>query len=435
MFRSGEERSSAHPREKARSTALPGEPEQTSPLPRVYLLHGFFFLAFGAGVPFFSLYYKNVLLLQSGEPAVRLIGSVFFLQSLVGIAALPLAGLLSDRFRMERGILALCSVMVAAGAALILAPGLWPAPPPLERAYPLILAGAVLNGIFIKPIVPLIDSEVLRALRARHGHGESYGGVRWIGSLGWTVSVCALGWALSRTGMLSLTVLCYGGGFLVLALVALRGVRARIRPVPIPWEHLREDRTFHRFLLFAFVQSFGFSGSYQFTSYFMDDARTGYLIIGLAMGLAALPEIPIMLRSRRLLAGMGNRWMIAAGTGVQAAKLFGFVLVALFGSPWWFIAVNMLHGIGFSLMYTGMVNLADRQAHPDLRATYQNLFHLSWTLATAFGGLFASFIINALGSTWLMGIDGAILLAAVTYFAGAVGLSGQAGEKSCRNRL
>jgi hypothetical protein len=31
-------------------------------------------------------------------------------------------------------------------------------------------------------------------------------------------------------------------------------------------------------------------------------------------------------------------------------------------------------------------------------------------------GVFASFIIQRLGSRWLMGIDGAVLLAAVIYF-------------------
>jgi PPP family 3-phenylpropionic acid transporter len=387
---------------------------------RVYLLHWFFFLGFGAGNPFFSLYFKKTLRLASGEPAVRLIGTIFFVQAIVGIAALPLAGFLADRFRLERRILAFCAFLVAAAAGLMLVPGVVPGTMALETAYAFILLGAVVNGVFERPVIPLIDSEVLRTLRARYGHGESYGTVRWIGSFGWAVSASIVGWVLSATDQVSISVLCYGAGFLVLALVALGGVRPDVGRVALPWRHLRQDRVYHRLLVFSFIQWFGLSGSFMFTGYFMDDAQTGYLVIGLAMGLAALPEIPIMLRSRRLVNGMGSRRMIALGTGIESAKLFSFVLVALFGKPWMFIAVNILHGMGFSLLYTGMVTLADQRAHQHLRATYQNLFHLSWTLGGAFGGLFASFIIKALGSTWLMGIDGVILAAAAVYVLRAV---------------
>jgi hypothetical protein len=55
-----------------------------------------------------------------------------------------------------------------------------------------------------------------------------------------------------------------------------------------------------------------------------------------------------------------------------------------------------------------------------MRAIYQSIFHLFHYMAGAAGSLFASFIIRKLGSTWLMGLDGGILLLSAIYFLAAV---------------
>jgi predicted MFS family arabinose efflux permease len=87
---------------------------------------------------------------------------------------------------------------------------------------------------------------------------------------------------------------------------------------------------------------------------------------------------------------------------------------------WWFVPVQLLHGIGYSLLWTGQIDLIDRQSHRDMRAMYQSIFHLFHYLAAAAGSLFASFVIKKLGSTWLMGLDGVILALAAVYFILAV---------------
>jgi predicted MFS family arabinose efflux permease len=124
-----------------------------------------------------------------------------------------------------------------------------------------------------------------------------------------------------------------------------------------------------------------------------------------------------MFYNRQLLERIGNRWMIAGGLLISTAKLALFAALAGRNAIAAIVIAQIaLGGVGFALMISGVVNLIDRRAHEDLRATYQNLYHLIFTLGYAFSGLFASFVIKHLGSRWLMGIDGAILLAAVIYF-------------------
>jgi len=360
-------------------------------------------MAFGAAIPFFSVYYKKVLLMPDGSPAFHLIGTVFFLQAILGVASTPVAGYLADKFKIENRILTLCASSVLLGALLIALPGFnafsqWS----LSRKALFILPGAILNGLFIRPILPLIDTESLNYLHLRFGNPTGYGKIRMFGTLGWIISACLFGWILSVTRQPSVAILGYGGLFGVLAILAASGVRAKIHAVRI---------------LFALLISVALSSSFMFTGYFMDDARMGYLLIGLSLGLGAILELPVMFYNRQLLERIGNRWMIAGGLLISTAKLTLFAALAgRHAISIIFIAQIMLGGVGFALMISGVVNLIDRRAHEDLRATYQNLFHLTSTLGYALGGLFASSIIQRLGSRWLMGIDGVMLLGAVIYF-------------------
>ena len=385
---------------------------------RVRLLQWFYFMAFGAGVPFFSIYYKKILLLTDGTPALHLIGTVFFLQAILGIASTPFAGYLADRFKIENRLITLFAVAVSLGALLIALPGFGGFSHLIlsQRAL-IVLPGVILNGLFVRPILPLIDTESLIYSHIRDGNPTGYGKVRLFGTLGWIVSSCLFGWILSATNRLSIAVLGYGGLFAVLALLALSGVRTKIEAVRVPWEHLKKDSMFIKFLFFAFFISVALSSSFMFTGYFMDDLQMGYLLIGLSLGLGAILEIPIMFFNRQLLERIGNRWMIAGGLLVSTTKLAIFAALADSRATA-IIAVAQIAfgGLGFALMISGVVNLIDRRAHKDLRATYQNLYHLIFTVGYALGGLFAAFIIEHLGSSWLMGLDSVLLVCAVVFF-------------------
>lgn len=315
----------------------------------------------------------------------------------------------------------LLSLAVALSAGIVAVPGfrhadLWP----LKFRFLCILAGFIINGLFVKPIQPLIDTETLHALHDRFKSGIRYGRIRMFGSLGWVVGASLFGFILSHTDCMSLSVVGYGVGFLVLALIASSGFREVITPVRIPWEHLKRDRMFLHFLGFVFFNSVGLLSAFTFTSFFMDDIHASYLVIGISIGLAALPEIPIMFYSKWIIETIGNRWMIVAGIMLEVLKLALFVLIAYSGKTRWFIPVQMLHGMGYALQLTGEINLIDRRAHEDMRALYQSLFHVFIYLASAMGSLFASFVLRKLGSSWLMGIDGVILLLSALYFLAVV---------------
>jgi predicted MFS family arabinose efflux permease len=108
--------------------------------------------------------------------------------------------------------------------------------------------------------------------------------------------------------------------------------------------------------------------------------------------------------------------MIAVGTAILSVKLALLVMVAHLDRPWLFVAVQSLHGLGYSLLQNGAVNLMATRAHRNLRATYQTLYHFAWNLALALGGFYAAFIIARFNSTVLMVVNSAVLVGGIFFF-------------------
>jgi len=357
-----------------------------------------------------SLYYKYILVTSTGEPADYLIGLLFFLYSSLCILATPISGIISDRLNIRTKILGIFSFPVAAGGFLTAITGIVKNTNfPIELRFILLLSGVILIGLFMRPLMPIIDSETLAVLHREYGEGLLYGRVRVFGSLGWIISTVITGYILYITQELPIAFIIFGMLFILLGIFALGGTETFLEKRAIPWHYLKEDRIFRGFMVFVFLNALALTSAFNYTAYFMDDIGINYFIIGASMGLSALPELPIMYTSEKILKNIGPKKMIVLGSMIESFKLFIFILIATKGNGWMFFPVQLLHGVAYSLQYCGMVNHTDTLSHPNMRTTYQSLFHLTWSLGSAFGGLWGSFIIKNLGSLWLIGFDSILL--------------------------
>ena len=291
---------------------------------------------------------------------------------------------------------------------------------PLATRWLVLMIGVTVNGLFIRPMVPIIDTETLSYLHVRYGSGERYGRYRMYGTVGWVLTATGVGLLLA--GSEDLVGVFFGAafGYLILAAVAATGFRAQIEPVSIPWEHLRHDRVFRRYLVFGFAFYLAGASSFTFTGYFLDDLHMGAAGIGVTFGLGAAWEVPIMRKADRLLARIGHRRMILLGSAVIVLKLVLFVAFGGRGRPILMAVFHSLTGVGYPLVWLGAISLMDRRAHRDLRATYQTLNQLVATIAMALAGPFSSLILSLAGSRWLMGVDAMVMLAGMAYFSLAV---------------
>jgi PPP family 3-phenylpropionic acid transporter len=383
----------------------------------VSLLQFLFFAAYGAGVPYLSLYYRSVLLDSNGIPNYSAVGTALFVSMLIGVVSPLIAGYLADRFRIQHRLISFLSFMVFFGGILFTIPGL-----PIFSGlgfswrFILILAGAATTGLFVRPLMPLIDSETLNTLHELNIDRSRYGTVRVFGSIGWVVTASILGLLLQKFNAIVIAALGYTLGFLVLTLFGSSGIKPRLAAVKIPWNHLKQDRTFRRFLVFISILSMGMTGGYVFTSIFLKDAGASYLTIGIAFSVSAIPEIPILFFGRSLLSRFGNRKLILVGTILQMLKFVFLFLIAESGSSTLFIVVLLLQGTGYSTYFLGAIDLLDRLSHKHLRSTYQSMYHLFFALAGAFGTLLASFVTDTFSAKALMGLSAIYIFISIIYF-------------------
>ncbi len=152
---------------------------------RIALLQGLYYAALGVAGPFAVIYYKHILTGADGTPAVGLLGLLLFAGTIVGVVSLPVAGVLVDRFKIENRLLTVLSALVAVGMIPIALVGLpsatgWP----LATRWIVLVVGVSINGLFVRPMVPIIDTETLSYLHVRHGSGERYGRYRMFGTIG-----------------------------------------------------------------------------------------------------------------------------------------------------------------------------------------------------------------------------------------------------------
>ena len=158
------------------------------------------------------------------------------------------------------------------------------------------------------------------------------------------------------------------------------------------------------------------TSGYMYTAGYLAELDVNIAIIGLAYAFSAVPEVPVLLRGRRILSRIGNEGMIVTGTIVQMIKFGLLFLIAGTSTPLFFILVMLLQGAGYSLQFAGFVDFMDRRAHKHLRATYQSLYHIVFSLGGAIGNFGASWITHTLSARYVMALSSVAMACGAIYF-------------------
>jgi MFS family permease len=379
-----------------------------------------FFICWGICTPYFGIFYKHVLIRPDGTPAINLIGLIFFIMPLVSLIANVPAGILADKFQSGKHLIAIFCFGATLFAVLIGLVGEdftnhWD----MNRKFMTIFLLLFFLNCCFYPISPMIDAETLLFLN-RHSRREYYGAYRLWGTYGWSVSTILMGYLLFEFHHDPL--IFYGAAlsFSLLGLASWSGIEARpaAAPILIPWNHLKKDTVFQRFLVFIFLNGLVSNASYIYTGYFFDDVMKTPLEIGLILGTWTLFEIPVMTFSRTLIDLFGNRWLIVYGLLLNGIRLILFSFFTPETPFFWKWAAALLQGPGFGLMQLGIIDFVDRQAHPAMRATYLSIMNVArMSLASALGGILGSWLIQQWGAAFLMRFCGIGSIFLILFYA------------------
>lgn len=344
-------------------------------------IHGLFTVMgvqVAAFLPFFSLFLHH-----RGLRPDR-IGLVTATLWLSGLLATSMWGLVADTSLGRLYTLRLTGVL-AAGAALALGGvGNWAA----------ILLATIALAVCWTPLVPLGDALALQHLGPERR--RSYGRIRLWMSGGFAVAAPAFGALFTQAGLRTLPTV-FSVSLLILVAWSMVALSPTATPPGEPTTTgLRAVGTLvlagPRLLLMlaaGFLVTTGVSAILTFVPLRIGGLGGTPFLVGVAAGLAAVVEIPAMVLSGRIIRKLGLRGTFVLGALVYAG---GFALLSAASSPVAIVVVVSLNGIGFALIYVGMVVIVDTLVVPSLRATGQGLRHavmfgLAPILGAAGGGL------------------------------------------------
>ncbi len=327
--------------------------ESGSQATAVRLSYFFAFAAAAALIPFASLYYRSL------DFSPQQIGVLLGIPLLTSVLATPAWGAAADATHRHRAILVIAVGGAAVGAALI----------PISDTYAVVAVFALLQAAMFAPVNALLDNGALTLLGAKSAH---YGRFRVWGTIGWGVSAPLVGWVVADRGprWIFPIYIVLMGGLLIAALRLPVADRPPSERFGTRIRTLTRSPSLWAFLTVAFLGGVGMSMINAYLPlYLAGMGATG--LVGVALLIATISELPVMMAGPALLARLGLPQAF-----ILALVLYGLRGLALSfaGSAWEVLALQLLHGPTFALMWVSGVALARRLAPAGVGAVAQGLF-------------------------------------------------------------
>lgn len=363
----------------------------------VWLLFFFQFAAIGVYFTFLNVYYRDAGL--SGTQ----IGLINMVTALIGVVGAIVWGNLADRTGKPR-------LLISAGAlgVLIIAQFI-----PLVHTFEMFLLLACLSSIMASSLGTLVDSTTLVMLGERR---DDYGRYRLGGSIGYILTTSMVGFVFDRVG-LWLMFPAYG-----LVMLMFAGTALLLPSIPVHREmrsggeigKLIRQPAWILFTISVFLVWIAVNASIMFLGVTLQAMGANQGLIGIAIVIGAVVEIPFMAYSGKLLRRFGPVRLLFIA---MILMVFRYFLLGWMPSPEWAIAINILNGPAFVFFWNSAVTYANRLAPPSLAGTVQGMFNSTTSLAGVVSALLTGWLFDLLGPNKLFYVMAFCCLAGLILFS------------------
>eukprot|EP01119_Soliformovum_irregulare_P021636 TRINITY_DN7246_c0_g1_i1.p1 TRINITY_DN7246_c0_g1~~TRINITY_DN7246_c0_g1_i1.p1 ORF type:complete len:455 (+),score=85.32 TRINITY_DN7246_c0_g1_i1:90-1454(+) len=340
-------------------------------------LHFLFFAAGGCAYPFMAVFYGS-----RGIDA-EIIGALQSTVPIISFITGPLLSSVADKTQQHKIVLMVCYFIASLTIALI---GFVPIV--TENVYLLFLVVIIQACVWCSG--SLIDYCVLRILGKEK---ETYGKQRIFGAISWGLVALAIGVLVDRYGT---SMYFYGYLFWasILFLVITFGLNRTGGPRGTPNISESEKEKRKPFmqgirllisgpLLCLLFSLFIMGGCTSIVSNFLflfmrEYLNAGDTLLGLSISITVIMELPFFFYSARLLRTLGIRGLIITSHVAYITRVIAYTIIP---DPWWFLPIELLHGITFACLWAAVVEHASNIAPPGVEATAQGIMN------AVFGGL------------------------------------------------
>ncbi len=363
--------------------------------PKIY-----YFFIYGAGaalVPYLVIYYQGLGL--SGSQ----IGLLAGIPTLMSLFSTPVWGGLADATNKKRLLLGIAILlsMTMVGVLSATTVFLW-----------LILV-VTLYAFSSAPIIPMMDSTVMELLGEQKEH---YGKLRLWGAVGWGLSAPVIGWLIKDQGIQW----SFWGYLVQMAVVFVVVMNLPVGHASLGgrfWQGLRsllQDMRWRLFLLVVFVSGVGSAVLSNYLFLRMNDLGASTTLMGLALTVATVSELPVFFYSGRLMKRWGARSLLVFSLFVYVLRA---LMLSVLPTAWMILPVQLLHGLTFSLTWAAGVSYARQIAPAGMGNTAQGLFSGTFFgLGGSVGALMGGILYQAVGSALMFRYVALVILAAALLF-------------------
>jgi MFS transporter, PPP family, 3-phenylpropionic acid transporter len=325
--------------------------------------------------PFLVLYYQSLQfngieigLLTGATPLIYLISAPFFTN-------------LADSTNWHRHIMVFCIGLVLLVIALL----------PFAQTFGLILLLVIALYVFMGPISPFVDSATMQMLGDEK---DMYGRVRLGGTIGWAIAAILAGAIVEAYGLRA----AFWGSSILLVIpffitwkLVFRPTKDSIASRPSV-KTLLQNPLWIRFLAIAFVGGVAVAVSGNYFFIYMKELGTPESMMGIALSLGTVVEIPVLFFGNYLLANIKPYRLLILAMLLMGLRLLLFGLV---NTLWLVLLIQPLGGLAFVLSWMAGVAYANEHAPENLSSTAQGLFSaMIFGFGAAMGGLLGGLLLE-----------------------------------------
>jgi PPP family 3-phenylpropionic acid transporter len=324
----------------------------------------------------------------------------------LGMAFLaPIWGYVADTRSAHRLILRVALLTTAAVALLLTgASSFW--------QFLLLLLVFALVGTTASP---LIDSY---GVTISAQQGLSFGQLRVWGSIGYTLVVWLIGYAM-RGSVSRLFLLCYALALAATcaATIGLPARRRRASQSESRWQGAaamlrRPDMRI--VLLVIFLLAISTNPVFVLFGIYITELGGDTTLLGATSAIAAISEFPVMFLGSRLIKRLGSRRLLVVALVMYCLRI---LLYSVAPSAGWVLAVQLLHGCSFGLYLIASVTLVHELVGSELAATAQGLLASAMAFGQMSGSLIGGILLDQVGIFALYRLSAGITALALVVFA------------------
>ena len=279
----------------------------------------------------------------------------------------PLAGMMSDRMGYKKSLL-----LASAGA------GLFFIAYNLQGDFWYLSFITVFMALFYNSVQPVLDSLALKL--EKDNSDFSYGSLRIAGAAGWSLMGIVNGYLIDGISMnvifiLSAISMLFTFLFALLLKDAANEVKEKTRVSFTVLIDILKNKKLLFILIAIFFVSVGATAIWNFYSIYMKENGASATLVGYGLSFQGLCELPLFYFSSVIIKKIGLRNTMLLTVFATSIRL---LLYSVVKNPHYAIAIEVLHGVSWSLFWVACVEVVNKWVHEDRRATGQSLLYASY---------------------------------------------------------